>query len=97
MLFFQNYWPIKADKFKDQQNFEAKKTSNNTSTNNNSNGNKLLSQLNQAKPILGWSVKLDFRPGYSAFKSQNQGFNTRTSNVNISIIKKNKKIEVDIG
>lgn len=90
-----SYRQIKDNKFKDQKNSEAKKTTNNTSTNNNNNDGQLLSQLTQAKSTSSQSGKKDFR--LYCETDQGQNCNTPNTSINTTMIKKGKKVKVNLS
>lgn len=90
-----SYRQIKGNKFKDQKNSKAKKTANNTSTNDNNNDGQLLSQLSQAKSTSSRSGKKDFRPYCET--NQGQNYNTLNTSINTTMIKKGKKVKINLS
>lgn len=86
---------IKSKKFKDQKDLETKKTFNNAGAKNSSTYSQLLSQSSQAKLALGWLEKKDFYPYYKIGQGQNS--NPSTINNNTIVIKRDRKVKVDLS
>lgn len=71
--------------------------SNNFSSNSSSNSGLLSGQsdqLGQAKAALSWSTKKNSRSYHRTFQSQKS--NTLVININTIMIKKSKKVEIDL-
>lgn len=75
-------------------NSKAKQISDNACTKNSNNCYQLLSQLGQAKSALRWLSKKVFSSYYKINQGQNS--NTQAIDVNTRIIKKRKKIQLDL-
>lgn len=89
---------IKDKKSQNKKNFEAKKTSNNSSANGSNAGSQLwgqLSQSNQTNSTSSRSTKKDFRPHCRA--GQCQKSHTLATDINSTAVKKDKKIKVDLS
>lgn len=92
------YKQMKDKESKNKKNFEAKKTSNNSSANGSNSGSQLWDQLsrsNQTNLASSRSTKKDFRPHYRA--GQCQKSNIPATDIDTTAVKKDKKIKVDFS
>lgn len=78
---------------RDQNNFEAKKTPNYPITNKNCGNNE--GQSSQSDQVLGWLAKKD--SGLCHGVSQSQISNTLATGINVTTIKKDNKVKVDLS